>query len=84
MTKDPLGWGYPAGAEHDPRAPWNYIEPGCEVCEQPEDCCECRVCACCNNLSRFCITCQGCYSSVCDGCCFDETSCDNCAGESQE
>lgn len=20
---DPLGWAYPAGAEHDPNAPWN-------------------------------------------------------------
>ena len=27
-----FGWDYPAGAEHDPRAPWN--EPHeCEACE---------------------------------------------------
>ena len=24
--RDPLGWDYPAGAENDPRAPWN--DPG--------------------------------------------------------
>lgn len=28
-----FGWDYPAGAEHDPRAPWNQREP--------EDCREC-------------------------------------------
>lgn len=27
--RSPFGWNYPAGAEHDPRAPWN--EP-----EEPE------------------------------------------------
>lgn len=35
--KNPFGWNYPAGAEHDPRAPWNQIDreipvwkcPGC-------------------------------------------------------
>lgn len=27
--RNPFGWNYPAGAEHDPRAPWN--EP-----EEPE------------------------------------------------
>jgi hypothetical protein len=21
--RNPFGWDYPAGAEHDPRAPWN-------------------------------------------------------------
>lgn len=26
----PLGWDYPAGAEHDPRAPWN--EEDAEPC----------------------------------------------------
>ena len=28
---NPLGYNYPAGAEHDPRAPWN----------RPDDCEEC-------------------------------------------
>lgn len=32
MSNDPLGWNYPAGAENDPRAPWNEVEP-CEDCE---------------------------------------------------
>lgn len=27
-----FGWDYPAGAEHDPRAPWNE-PPECEACE---------------------------------------------------
>jgi len=27
-----FGWDYPAGAEHDPRAPWNE-PPKCEACE---------------------------------------------------
>jgi len=31
MSKNPFGWGYPAGAENDPNAPWN--EP-----EMPEEC----------------------------------------------
>lgn len=29
----PFGWDYPAGAEHDPRAPWNQ--------EDADDCPEC-------------------------------------------
>lgn len=31
--KNPFGWNYPAGAEHDPRAPWNQkAEPECQRC----------------------------------------------------
>jgi len=33
MSRNPFGWDYPAGAEHDPYAPWNQ--------EDPEDCPEC-------------------------------------------
>lgn len=29
---NPLGYNYPAGAEHDPRAPWNRPDY-CEVCD---------------------------------------------------
>lgn len=27
MTRNPFGWDYPAGAEHDPRAPYNQPDP---------------------------------------------------------
>ena len=31
---NPFGHSYPAGAENDPRAPWNQSEPdSCETCE---------------------------------------------------
>ncbi len=33
MSRHPFGWDYPAGAEHDPSAPWNAKDneecPGC-------------------------------------------------------
>lgn len=35
MGKNPFGWGYPAGAEHDPNAPYN--QP-----DEPEDCPVCH------------------------------------------
>lgn len=31
-ARNPFGWAYPAGAEHDPRAPWNQPD-ACEACE---------------------------------------------------
>lgn len=27
MTRNPFGWDYPPGAEHDPNAPWNQPDP---------------------------------------------------------
>jgi len=27
MTKNVFGWHYPPGAEHDPNAPWNQVDP---------------------------------------------------------
>lgn len=39
MTRNPFGWAYPAGAEHDPNAPWN---------EQPEV----EECPICGKLNR--------------------------------
>ncbi len=37
-----FGWSYPAGAEHDPRAPWNYRAKRCQGCGEHEDDCECE------------------------------------------
>ena len=40
--RDKFGWQYPAGAEHDPRAPWNEqppnepaaeVVPHCDTCD---------------------------------------------------
>lgn len=41
MSRHPLGWDYPAGAEHDPQAPWNAQDtltcPECDSdCTAPE------------------------------------------------
>lgn len=35
MGRNTFGWSYPAGAEHDPNAPWN--QP-----DLPEECPTCR------------------------------------------
>jgi hypothetical protein len=43
---NPYGWHYPAGAENDPRAPWNQVEPHCEHCERLESECVCVHCPC--------------------------------------
>lgn len=47
--RDPLGWSYPAGAEHDPNAPYNQTDEGvCSKCEGAnclEDSDKCAVCA---------------------------------------
>ncbi len=47
--KSPFGWDYPAGAEDDPRAPYNQnYDKVCEVCGLPvelrnnEESCECN------------------------------------------
>lgn len=34
MTRNPYGWNYPPGAEHDPRAPWNQKENPFEHLEE--------------------------------------------------
>ena len=34
MARDPFGWSYPAGAEHDPSAPWN--QPDQEPLQCPD------------------------------------------------
>jgi len=36
MSRSPFGWSYPAGAEHDPNAPWNATDaPECPECGEP-------------------------------------------------
>ncbi len=32
MRSRALGWDYPAGAEHDPQAPYNQTEQPCDAC----------------------------------------------------
>jgi len=45
MSRNPFGWDYPAGAEHDPNAPWNQDDNHCPRCcpfgmkEDPEPIC---------------------------------------------
>lgn len=52
--KHPLGWDYPAGAEHDPNAPYNQTDdvPECSECgceggdgysEEPFKCARCEM-----------------------------------------
>lgn len=37
MTRHPMGWGYPPGAEFDPNAPWNQpdLPDECPTCKKP-------------------------------------------------
>jgi hypothetical protein len=37
MARSPFGWDYPAGAEHDPNAPWNQpdLPDECPTCRKP-------------------------------------------------
>ena len=37
MARDPFGWAYPAGAEHDPAAPYNQpdLPEECPTCGKP-------------------------------------------------
>jgi hypothetical protein len=54
MSKHPFGWDLPAGAETDPRAPWNQKDPPeCVSCGDEADRTGCRnhagpVCAACS------------------------------------
>jgi len=41
------GWDYPAGAKHDPRAPWNQVDR-CPNCRDEEGTCDCKECPECN------------------------------------
>jgi hypothetical protein len=63
----PLGWDYPAGAEHDPRAPWNEedAEP-CDHCDGEgfvtcEDCDGAGMCDTCGE--RGYVQCPSCIGS---------------------
>ena len=66
---NPLGWQYPAGAEHDPRAPYNQCDP--DAC--PE--CEGGLIQCpeCNGVGQ----CWECDSS-------GKVRCDECNGTGEE
>lgn len=37
MARSPFGWSYPAGAEHDPNAPYNQpdLPEECPTCGEP-------------------------------------------------
>lgn len=37
MSASPLGWDYPAGAEHDPSAPYNQDEPEIDHEQEMDD-----------------------------------------------
>lgn len=59
---NPLGYAYPAGAEHDPRAPWNQPDE-CEACNG-EGRCDCPTCdgdGCerCDGVRDVCADCNG-------------------------
>lgn len=40
--RNSLGWDYPAGVEHSPRAPWNAPVVRCVTCGEQTDDCECE------------------------------------------
>lgn len=48
-----FGWDYPAGAENDPRAPWNQVDPKCERCGLVEDDCTCKPCRKCGRDGQY-------------------------------
>lgn len=52
MSRSIFGWNYPAGAENDPRAPWNQVDPPCEVCGKHTDDCICPTCDVCGETGR--------------------------------
>ena len=47
-----FGWSYPAGAENDPKAPWNLPDPVCDDCGEYEGDCQCIPCDTCHELGR--------------------------------
>ena len=59
----PFGWDYPAGAEHDPRAPWNQRDSEtCETCEGGL-----VLCAVCKGDGQ-CLECDSSGKVRCDDC----------------
>ena len=79
MTKANFGWWYPAGAEHDPSAPYNQIDA--------EPCTECDgdgyvVTSCCvddikGNDIDLCPTCG-------EHCGMEQETCEHCNGTGEE
>jgi hypothetical protein len=68
--RNPFGWAYPAGAENDPRAPYNQPYP--EVCEHCDseidvDGCNCVYCEDCDERipedteDGLCVQCRKAY-----------------------
>ncbi len=48
-----FGWHYPPGTANDPNAPWNQIDPPCELCgETPGYDCECPECPVCGEVGN--------------------------------
>lgn len=64
-----MGYNYPAGAEHDPRAPWNQSEP--------------EECGVCHGEGRH--ECHDCDGAGCDECaCNKVVDCSACDGTGEE
>jgi len=47
MSRSVFGWSYPPGAASDPYAPYNQVDPPCELCGLDPSECECPECAGC-------------------------------------
>lgn len=45
-----FGWSYPPGAASDPNAPYNQVDPPCQLCGKFEDKCECPECSECGEI----------------------------------
>lgn len=48
-----FGWSYPPGAANDPMAPYNQIDPPCEVCGLDVHDCICPECPQCHEVGRM-------------------------------
>ena len=56
MTRNPFGWHYPPGAEHDPHAPWNQDHMAeCEWCGERIDLSDSE------ETTNGTVLCQSCY-----------------------
>ena len=52
MSRSMFGWSYPPGAANDPSAPYNQVDPPCDVCGSPIDDCVCPECPRCHTLGN--------------------------------
>jgi len=67
MARSVFGWHYPAGAEHDPNAPWNQPIPKCEECKHDADDCVCVDCPSCGDRHAP----SGMMEGLCENCFHD-------------